>query len=47
MKLKEKKTQVGGVYAKFFINFKTTNFIWIQNSKKPPVGKPMAIFLKI
>ena len=39
-----KKTQVGGVHAKFFINFKTTHFIWIQNSKKPPVKE--TIFLR-
>ena len=41
MKLKEKKT-----HANFFINFKTAHFIWIQNSKKPPVGETYGNFFK-
>ena len=46
MNLKGKKPRLGGVYAQFFINFKTTPFIWIQNSKKPPVGEAYGHFFK-
>ena len=34
-----KKNLIVKVYAHFFINFKCTHFIWIQNSKKLPVGE--------
>ena len=32
---------------KFFINFKTMHFIWIQNSKKPPDGETYDNFFLI